>query len=136
MATDKWLIGLSGDWNAGANWSTGAAPGAADDVVIDVGGAYTINLATAVTINSLDLEAGASAVLSQAANAPLTVAGQLSVDGSTAVLRAANVIGGPVFVEDSGTIGVANNAALGNAERHIGQSDRHIERCNLLSRHE
>ncbi|HEY1710850.1 MAG TPA: autotransporter-associated beta strand repeat-containing protein [Rhizomicrobium sp.] len=116
MATDKWLIGLSGDWNAGANWSTGAAPGAADDVVIDVGGAYTINLATAVTINSLDLEAGASAVLSQAANAPLTVAGQLSVDGSTAVLRAANVIGGPVFVEDSGTIGVANNAALGNAE--------------------
>ncbi|HEY1710851.1 MAG TPA: hypothetical protein VGG10_21480 [Rhizomicrobium sp.] len=115
MATVKWLIGLSGDWNTGTNWTTGTVPGAADDVVIDFQDTYTVNLTSTATIASLDLAGGLSCTLSQAAAAPLTMTGSLTVDESTATLRAANVIGGPVFLENFGTIDVANNKALGNA---------------------
>ncbi len=40
-ATVSW-VGGSGDWNAPANWSGGALPGPADDVVIDLPGDLTI----------------------------------------------------------------------------------------------
>ena len=40
-ATVSW-IGGSGDWNTTNNWSTGAMPGAGDNVVIGSGQAITV----------------------------------------------------------------------------------------------
>ncbi len=44
-ATVSW-IGTIGDWNTPANWSTGALPGATDDVTIDAGGSQTVTCAS------------------------------------------------------------------------------------------
>ena len=52
-ATVSW-VGASGDWNIATNWSTGALPGPADDVVIDPGISIAVSHSTGVhTINSL-----------------------------------------------------------------------------------
>src|SRR5207253_1704917 len=37
-STVTWINPGSGDWNTASNWSSGAVPGAADDVVINVPG--------------------------------------------------------------------------------------------------
>lgn len=63
MATCKWTKGVSGNWNAPANWAGGAVPnGPGADVVIDApptaaGGAYSVVIGAGATetVNSLDL---------------------------------------------------------------------------------
>jgi len=38
----SWAVNASGDWDVGANWSTGAVPGPADDACIDVPADITV----------------------------------------------------------------------------------------------
>src|SRR5262245_40545284 len=66
-----WIAG-NGDWDVASNWSTGAVPGAGDDVDINVSGiTITHNAATAHSVNSLKLESGT-----------LTGADSLTVNGA------------------------------------------------------
>jgi hypothetical protein len=57
-ATNNWVGGVSGDWNAASNWSRGTVPGLTDDVT--VGSAVVIAYSTdaAISVNSLSLGAG------------------------------------------------------------------------------
>ena len=85
-ATVSW-VGSSGDWNIATNWSTGALPGAADDVVIDRPGALTItHSAGAHTVRSIQSEealtvSGGSLTVSNTVqvNAPFHLAGANTV---------------------------------------------------------
>ncbi len=59
-STVSW-IGGSGDWNTAANWSGGAVPGSADDVVINNAGSSAISVTHSSgthTVNSLSLSSG------------------------------------------------------------------------------
>ena len=38
LSTVRWINSAGGDWDKPSNWSTGALPGAGDDVVIDTPG--------------------------------------------------------------------------------------------------
>ena len=55
MAAVSWKNPVSGNWTLNADWSTGAVPGAADDVTIGVLGSYSVAITAAVAIHSLTL---------------------------------------------------------------------------------
>jgi hypothetical protein len=46
MAAISWKTPVSGDWNVAADWSTGAVPISADDVLISAPGSYTVTIST------------------------------------------------------------------------------------------
>ncbi|MDA1277644.1 MAG: putative Ig domain-containing protein [Verrucomicrobia bacterium] len=52
-ATVSWINTNSGSWGTPANWSSGAVPGAADDVLITNGGTYTVTVNVNATVASL-----------------------------------------------------------------------------------
>jgi hypothetical protein len=114
-ATVTW-VGASGDWNATNNWSTGALPGAGDDVVIGSGPAITVTHSSgAHTVNSIlsqqafVLSGGVLTVSStfQANNAFTLAGGTLQ----TATVVVTN--GASLFVNGGGTLdGVTVNGVL------------------------
>jgi hypothetical protein len=87
-ATDYWINLSGGDWDTPSNWSTGAVPGASDDVVIDLAG-VTVTHSSSVSdaVNSLtipvsgvtlDLSSGSLAI-----TATSSIAGDLTMSGGT-----------------------------------------------------
>jgi len=54
-AAVSWINPDGGNWSTATNWSSGTVPIAADDVLITLGGTYTVNLDVGATINSLTL---------------------------------------------------------------------------------
>ncbi len=72
-----------GNWNNGANWSTGTVPGASDNVYI-VGGDYTVYLDMNPTVASLHLGSGYDQPLLRAISWELTVNGNVTIyEGAT-----------------------------------------------------
>ncbi len=79
--TVTWTGGGDGStWSDGANWSTGSAPGAGNDVVLDLRDAATV-MDSPRTIGSLSLTAINTSI---ALNAPLAVSGDMFFDHSSA----------------------------------------------------
>jgi hypothetical protein len=84
-ATVAWVAEGAGpfSWHVGSNWSTGAVPGPADDVIIAVGTNPLITITQNVSIQSLTL------------NESLSVnAGTLSVSGSASITATLTLSGG------------------------------------------
>src|SRR5262245_19436199 len=54
-STVSWVSSTSGKWTTGTNWSSGAAPAAGDDVVINQSAAVTVTLDVSTSIHSLSL---------------------------------------------------------------------------------
>jgi T5SS/PEP-CTERM-associated repeat protein len=60
MTTIFWNTGNDGIWTTAANWNTGTTPGATDDAVPGITGAYaiqnyTVTLSTPVSVNSITI---------------------------------------------------------------------------------
>ncbi|MCC5828657.1 MAG: hypothetical protein JJU36_04350 [Phycisphaeraceae bacterium] len=116
-ATIQWLPDADGDWSVASNWSSDPAlPGAADDVVVDVGGAMvrTVTLDINATINSLQSQESLlfseARVLTLADGGQIGPAASLTMDvnarlningGSFAILGAANIDGANVYVSNA-----------------------------------
>ncbi len=98
--------GGTGDWNVGANWSTGVVPGSEDAVVIDAAGA-TITVNEDVTIASLTIVAG---TVNVATTRMLTITGGLTVNaGATLTLNGSgNVSAGQTILD--GALNLSVNA--------------------------
>jgi uncharacterized repeat protein (TIGR01451 family) len=60
ITTAHWINASGGNWNTASNWSTGTVPTAANDVVIDAAGTYTVNLDVTPAFNSLTVGGGAT----------------------------------------------------------------------------
>src|SRR5262245_7923383 len=76
LSTVNWVNPAGGAWNVPGNWSTGALPGAADDVVINLGNPN-------VTITHA---AGTDTISSLTSNALVTISGgSLTVTGTAQV---------------------------------------------------
>lgn len=75
MTTITWTSATSGDWNTASNWSGNQVPGAGDDAVIDLPGAYQITVPN-VTVNSLTFNDSVGELL---------VTGSLDVTSSTTI---------------------------------------------------
>jgi YD repeat-containing protein len=94
--TVNWVNPNSGNWDVGANWSTGSVPGAGDDVVINTTGAVT------VTIQAGDYESVHS--LTTAANDALSIAGgSLIVAANSTLSGGLAMTGGSLTASGSGT---------------------------------
>ncbi|KAF0107644.1 MAG: endonuclease/exonuclease/phosphatase [Anaerolineaceae bacterium] len=76
-ASCTWTGAVDTAWGTAGNWSCGAVPGAADDVVIDgsVTAAPTITAVSTTTIKSLTVTNNAAATLTASAAATVTVNG-------------------------------------------------------------
>ncbi len=102
----NWINPVGGDWDTGANWSTGAVPTARDDVVIDVSGGVLITH----TQNTSD------SVNSVTASDPITLSGgTLSVAGTFSDSSAVTLSGGTLAnaTVQSGTT-INGSGALSN----------------------
>jgi len=50
-----WANPVDGNWNVGANWSTGTVPGINDNAFIDLDGTYSLTINSNITVNSLTM---------------------------------------------------------------------------------
>ncbi len=105
-ATVAW-VGGSGDWNTPGNWSTGALPGANDDVVIDRPGDITVTHSSAAnSVKSLLSEE--AFVLS---GGSLTVSGTVQVNNGFSIF-AATLAGATVLKGTNGQAITAGGSTL------------------------
>ena len=97
-----WSNAAGGAWSAAANWNPFGVPAAADDVVIDLIGTYTVTLSGSATVNSLTLGAAVGQqTLSVAANLTLSTASTVGAHG--------------ILLFQSGTLGGAGNLTIDGA---------------------
>ncbi len=74
-ATVTWKTAVSGNWDDGSKWSTGAMPAAGDTVIINASGTYAVTVNVATSPGALTLDAATG-------TATLTVsAGSLTMNG-------------------------------------------------------
>ena len=130
MAAISWKTPVSGNWNVAADWSTGAVPTSADDVLISAPGSYTVTISTnRLIVPPLGGLLAASPMInipdeanSLAFNAPqaelqensgsLTIEGALVVSAGSVSLNEANTIGS-VTLTGGGALAFGNGGALG-----------------------
>jgi fibronectin-binding autotransporter adhesin len=110
MTTTNWNVGLSGDWSASANWSSGV-PNTSTDVIINAFGSYSVNVTASAFASSLTI-GGAGATLSESVTGNLDIVHALNVNAGKVILRAANTIGSVNL--SGGLIQIANGMALGS----------------------
>ncbi len=115
MATDKWLLGLNGNWLDANRWSLGAPPnGFTDDALIAAPGTYTVRVTTAdVTANTIELNSAGATLLE-------TAAGSfdwelLRIRAGTCILNGSNGTGTGIEMF-GGLLKVANAGALGGGD--------------------
>jgi hypothetical protein len=111
-STVTW-IGGNGDWDVASNWSTGAVPGAADAVDINVPGiTITHTAATAHSVNSLKLEAGTlTGADALTVNGAFTWTGGTLETASVTVQGSAAISGGTLDGTHLVTAGAGNTLA-------------------------
>ena len=118
--TVNWKSGVNGLFETGADWSGGAIPGAADDVLIAAAGAYAVTMDQSESVNSLRLNAAGATFAEAAAGVTLTVATSLSVTAGTLSLTAdqsafpASITGGTLSTGAAGVL-IASPAASSTA---------------------
>lgn len=82
-ATCTWTSSSAANWTAStANWSCGALPGSADDVVFSSSGTGTCTIASSVSVNSISLSSGAGTVI-QSNGVTVTIAGAFTQSAGT-----------------------------------------------------
>jgi hypothetical protein len=115
-----WTAGVSGNWDTGADWSTGAVPGASNAVSISVSGAYTVIINTADAALSLTIDdAGAS--VADRAGGTLTIGTFLDLTaGTLALSQGGAVTGGTMSVAAGATLLSAGNDTIDSALMNLG----------------
>ena len=102
----SWTNATGGLWSNPANWSTGAVPGAADNVQITLAGTYTVTLDVDPTIGSLAL-GGASGTQTLSAGThtlTLTSGGAINANGRLTFTAGAVAGSGTLVNQGVGTL--------------------------------
>ncbi len=111
--TVSWANQVDGAWDVAANWSTGAVPGASDDVCIEGSSPYRVAMTGSVAIRSIVLGSGNAqqrlvANGTAASSAHITLATASTVRANAVLELDANagvaVVDGPGSLTNSGTI--------------------------------
>src|SRR5262249_13401014 len=119
-STVSWISSASGQWATAANWSTGAVPGAGDDVVINQSATVTVTLGASTSIHSLPLTGATLNVTGGTLNvaADSTNAGSFQVQPGAHVTFAGNYLqsaAGSLTMPAAGlTTGVGTNLLSNN----------------------
>ena len=109
--------GTEGNWTDGANWSSGVAPTASDDVAFESSGAYAVELTSAVGVDNIFFDSPSASWFETAAGS-FTVtdpAGELSIVAGYVTLDGANNFANNLYLDGTGVLEVGNSHALGNS---------------------
>ena len=109
---EYWINIAGGNWNTGADWSSGAVPGATDTAYIGLTGAspYTVSVTAPEAVGALVMNA-ANATLQVGGGGSLNVAGALTIDDETAGVAGLSISGGGVVSSASGDIDNGSGSA-------------------------
>ena len=99
MAVTSWKGG-GGNWALAGQWSSGAVPGAGDDVTISAAGAYTVLITGSQAAHSVTLRSS-SAKLTDSGT--LTLGTTLALDAGTFAMSSGGVMQGGTIVAAGGT---------------------------------
>jgi hypothetical protein len=108
-AQTNWVGGATGNWNVGANWSTGNVPQNGEDIVIN--GAVTVTINSTITQIPDDMTISGGATLEVAAGGSLATddaggnQGDVTLNNGTI-----NVTGGTIYFGDD--IAASNGSAI------------------------
>lgn len=80
----SWLNAVSGDWNNGANWSSGLVPAPGDSVLLGLTGAYTVTTPLSQSAASIDIS-NPQATLAISGFRTLAVGGDIVNDGQIVI---------------------------------------------------
>lgn len=108
--------GTTNNWETNANWSSGVAPTASDDVVIPTGLTIYPSATTVITVNSLTIGSGASLIATNTISGTVTYNRSLT-NGMQWYLMSSPVVG---ETYDSGW--VSNNSILSGQNDNRGVS--------------
>jgi hypothetical protein len=112
LATVSWINPAGGAWELGGNWSSGAVPGVADDVVIDLPGDFTVRHNAGVrAVKSIRSEEALEIL-----GGSLTVSAPSFLNGSVLVINAGLLVTGVgASLTSTGSVSVtsSNLVALG-----------------------
>ena len=111
MAQDVfWTNTAGGNWSDGANWNTGLAPQAGDNVFITEPGTYTVTLDADADITSLTVGAASGTQTLSSSSRALTLGTASTVNANGVVDLSATTLTGAGTLDNSGTINLfANN---------------------------
>ncbi|MGE0161337.1 MAG: beta strand repeat-containing protein [Gemmatimonadales bacterium] len=101
---NAWTNVLGGNWSDGANWSMGVAPTAADSVVIDLAGTYTVTLDVNATVGSLTLGGASGTQTLSGAFRTVTLAGVSDVRPSGRLALTSSTVNGTGSLTNQGAI--------------------------------
>ncbi len=103
LAAVTWMNPNGGNWDVGANWSTGNVPGTGDTAVISTAGAATITVQSGDTIQVQSVTTGSNDTLSIAGGSLTVTAGSSTLSGPL------TMVGGSLTATGSGTTLTANS---------------------------
>jgi uncharacterized repeat protein (TIGR01451 family) len=135
LTATHWINSSGGNWNTASNWSSGSVPTAANDVVIDAAGTYTVTLDVTPAFNSLTvggatgtqtLDLGVAHDVTFASPATVTASGALTFASGRLLgagpLTVNGVMNWTADAEVDTTVTVASGATLnisGTGTRYI-----------------
>ncbi len=118
MVANNWNTGVSGTWETAANWSTGAVPGLADDVMIaaapaQAGTPYVVADVDNISVHSLTLNqalATLSIGVTQSSSQYTTLTVATDIHLAAGLLELSNTaVQGGTFVATGGTLVIASS---------------------------
>ncbi len=112
--TVTWINPAGGNWDTGANWSSGAVPGAGDDAVINVAANVTITHSNNVTDSVNSVTASDPITLSGGTlSVATTFSDSSSVTLSGGTMANAQIQAGTIFSASTDTTNTFQNVTLG-----------------------
>jgi uncharacterized repeat protein (TIGR01451 family) len=109
-----WINSSGGNWSTGSNWSTGTVPTAANDVVIDAAGTYTVSLDINPNFNTLTVGGGTSGTqtLSIASSNTVTFNGASSVASNGAITFVSGTLTGSAGLTVNGAMNWTSDSEI------------------------
>lgn len=133
LATVDWIAAGGGDWNNGANWSSGNVPGPNDNAVINLPGSPQILIdnapATVQSVTSTD-------PISISSNGSLTVSSSSTISGGLTMTGGSITATGPgttFTVSGTTSISAASLSATGGADLSLPNLTNYINNNNSNS---
>jgi hypothetical protein len=142
-ATVRWQSAVSGNWSDGSKWSTGYAPGAGDDVIIDIAGYYTVIVDTSVAVKSLTLggASGGTQTLSIGSSRTLTLNGDSTVGASGVMALSGGTLDGAgsltvdgAFDWSGGTVQSTGVFTVNSTLDFSGTSGKFMDGCTITNK--
>ena len=115
-ATFTWIAADGGNWTNAANWDRNQAPGAGDDAVFSLGGAYSVTVEQGISLNNVVMTAG-GASLNIAGNAGLTIASGFNL--AAGVVNVAGELAAGGMILGGGTLNGPGNINLGGSNTWV-----------------